>query len=154
MQRPPHPPNESVLARGLGTYMLWVGLLLGGVCAGARVAAATGAATRERRVADDGLHHPGLSQMGNALAVRSERESLFKHRACSATCRCCGAVLLTFVLQMAVVYVPFMQRIFGTQALTLGQFLLSLALSSIVFIAVELSKLLRRWRERKAAEAA
>ena len=53
-----------------------------------------------------------LSQMGHALAVRS-RESLFKVGLLSNKALL-GAVLLTFVLQMAVVYVPFLQNLFKT----------------------------------------
>ena len=44
-----------------------------------------------------------LSQMGHALAVRSSRDSLFKIGLLSNK-PLLGAVLLTFVLQMAVVY--------------------------------------------------
>jgi len=62
-----------------------------------------------------------------------------------------GAVILTFLLQLAVIYVPFLQRIFRTTPLTLGQLVISLLLSSIVFIAVELSKWIRRRRETATA---
>jgi P-type Ca2+ transporter type 2C len=56
-----------------------------------------------------------------------------------------GAVLLTFLLQLAVIYVPFMQAIFSTVALTPMELAISLAVSSIVFIAVEADK----WRRRR-----
>ena len=80
-----------------------------------------------------------LSQMGNALAIRSGRESLFKiglysHKALL------GAVLLTFILQLAVVYLPFMQEIFKTVALPPIALLISLGLSTVVFWGVELEK--------------
>jgi Ca2+-transporting ATPase len=88
-----------------------------------------------------------LSQMGHALAVRS-RDSLFKVGLLSNKALL-GAVLLTFVLQMAVVYVPFLQNLFKTDALSLGELLLSLVLSTVVFWGVELEKwLMRRGKER------
>jgi Ca2+-transporting ATPase len=59
-----------------------------------------------------------------------------------------GAVVLTFALQMAVIYVPFLQNIFDTTALSFGQLMLSLGLSAIIFIVVELSKWIRHLRER------
>ena len=31
MRRPPHPPDEGVLARGLGLQVLWMGLLMAGM---------------------------------------------------------------------------------------------------------------------------
>jgi Ca2+-transporting ATPase len=79
-----------------------------------------------------------LSQMGHALAVRS-RESLFKVGLFSNTALL-GAVLLTFVLQMAVIYVPFLQNLFKTAPLSAGELLLSLVLSTVVFWGVELEK--------------
>jgi Ca2+-transporting ATPase len=60
-----------------------------------------------------------LSQMGNALAVRSDRDSLFPWPALHMAL--VGAVLLTVLLQAAVVYVPFLQDIFGTHALSRSQ---------------------------------
>ena len=57
-----------------------------------------------------------LSQMGHALAIRSGRESFFKIGLFTNKALL-GAVLLTFVLQLVVVYVPFMQDLFKTVAL-------------------------------------
>jgi Ca2+-transporting ATPase len=53
---------------------------------------------------------------------------------------------------MAVLYVPALQPIFKTEALSLDELLLCLALSSVVFIAVEVEKWLRRrgWLYRAA----
>jgi len=89
----------------------------------------------------------GLSQMGNALAVRSDRESLFKLGLLSNKFLL-GAVLLTLVLQMAVIYLPFLQRIFDTTPLDWRELSISLALSTVVFVAVEISKWIKRRRER------
>jgi len=145
MKRPPHPPNESVLARGLGTYLIWVGLLLGTVCLAAEYyARALGEGTWQTMV----FTTLGLSQMGNALAVRSDRESLFTLGLLSNKFLL-GAVLLTFALQMAVIYLPFLQRIFDTSALTLTQLGVSLALSTVVFAAVEMVK----WVQRRGGRA-
>ena len=51
-----------------------------------------------------------------------------------------GAVLLTFALQMGTMYIPALNPIFKTEPLDLDELLLCLALSSIVFIAVEIEK--------------
>lgn len=55
-----------------------------------------------------------------------------------------GAVLLTFALQMATVYVPFLNSILHTMPLTLNLLGLCLILSTVVFFAVELEKWIRR----------
>ena len=144
MKRPPHAPGESILARGLGTYLIWVGLLLGAVCLAAEYFA---------RVLGEGIWQTmvfttlSLSQMGNALAVRSDRESLFKLGLLSNK-PLLGAVLLTLLLQMAVIYLPFLQRIFDTTPLGWRELSISLALSTVVFVAVEMSKWIKRRRER------
>jgi Ca2+-transporting ATPase len=49
-------------------------------------------------------------------------------------------VLLTFALQMAVIYVPFLNRAFSTTPLSLRDLLISVGFGTIVFLAVELFK--------------
>ena len=61
-----------------------------------------------------------------------------------------GAVLLTFLLQLALIYVPFLQNFFSTEALPLNDLLIALAASSLVFVAVEIEKWLRRSRGDEA----
>jgi len=51
-----------------------------------------------------------------------------------------GAVLLTFVLQLTVIYMPFMQELFKTVALPPIDLAISLDLSTVVFWEVELEK--------------
>jgi len=50
------------------------------------------------------------------------------------------------LLQFAVTYIPWLQPIFQTEALTLYGFILVGAASSIVFIAVEIEKIISRKR--------
>ena len=147
MRRPPHEPGESVLARGLGVYVLWVGLLLGAVSLATELFTANLADPVWQTMVFSTL---GLSQMGNAMAVRSDRESLLELGLFS-NLPLVGAVLLTVVLQMIVIYVPFMQRIFGTAALSVGQLLITLTLSSVVLVVVEISKWIARSREAQSA---
>ena len=55
-----------------------------------------------------------------------------------------GAVFLTFVLQMALIYIPALQPIFKTEALSAGELIFTLAMSSVVFFAVEVEKFFKR----------
>jgi Ca2+-transporting ATPase len=89
-----------------------------------------------------------LSQMGNALTIRSERDSLFSIGLLSNRFML-GAVLLTFFLQIAITYVPFLQRIFGTQALTASELAIALLASTVVFVFSELWKWWQRLRKGK-----
>jgi Ca2+-transporting ATPase len=81
--------------------------------------------------------------MGNALAIRSERDSLFQIGLMSNR-PLLGAVLLTLGLQLAVIYTPALQQLFTTVPLSISDLLVSLGLSSVVFWGVELEKGLNR----------
>jgi ATPase, P-type (transporting), HAD superfamily, subfamily IC len=140
MQRPPRPPDESVFAHGMWQHILWAGLLMSGVSLFAQSwAYRTGSAHWQSIV----FTVLTLSQMFHVLAIRSEEESLFRQGVLS-NLPLLGAVLFTFALQMVVLYLPMAQSIFKTAALTMPELLACLALSSVVFIAVEIEKWLRR----------
>jgi len=62
-----------------------------------------------------------------------------------------GAVVLTFLLQVLVIYEPFLQAAFDTVALTGEQFAVTLGLASLILFAVEIEKFIRRRRRRQAA---
>ena len=57
------------------------------------------------------------------------------------------AVILTFVLQLLVIYAPFLQDAFNTTALNAEQLVVSLVLASLVLFAVEIEKWFRRRRK-------
>jgi Ca2+-transporting ATPase len=140
MQRPPRPPNESIFAGGLWQHILWVGLLMGGVSLVTEMWAYQANQEQWQTMVFTVLT---LSQMGNVLAIRSEQDSFFQ-RGPLSNVWLLGAVLLTFALQMATIYMPFLNPIFHTMPLTLDQLGLCLLLSTVVFFAVELEKWIRR----------
>jgi len=84
-----------------------------------------------------------LSQMGHALAVRSESESLFKLGLFSNKLLL-SAVTLTFVLQFGITYWEPAQAWFGTMSLPPFELAISLGLSVVVFGAVEVEKWFKR----------
>jgi Ca2+-transporting ATPase len=146
MRRPPYHPQESIFGRGLGRHVLWVGLLMGFVSLGVGFWAWQVNRSSWQTMLFTTLT---LSQMGHAMAVRSDRDSLFKIGLLSNR-PLLGAVLLTFILQMAVVYVPLAQGLLNTEALTWEELLLCLVLSTIVFWGVEIEKwLVRRLMRRE-----
>jgi Ca2+-transporting ATPase len=145
MQRPPYPPDENVFGRGMARQILWVGILMGFISLGAGYYYWSQGNPNWQTIIFTTLV---LSQMGNALALRSERESLFKIGLLSNKSML-NAVLLTLVLQLAVIYVPFLQSVFKTNALTWQELLISLLLSTIVFWAVEFEKWFKRRSDRK-----
>ena len=142
MTRPPRDPKESIFAHGLGIQVIWVGLLMGLVSLFTQAwAIRTGHENWQTMV----FTVLCLSQMGNVLAIRSEKESLFSQGLLS-NMPLFGAFILTFALQMATIYIPFLNPIFKTKPLTVGELMTTLLLSSVVFFAVETDKFLRRKR--------
>ena len=85
-----------------------------------------------------------FSQMALALGVRSESRALWTV-GLRLEPAMLGAVLLTIVLQLAVVYVPVLQTIFGTTALPVSDLLIALGAAVAVLLLVELWK----WGNRR-----
>jgi len=142
MERPPRHPQESVFAQGLGAHIVWVGLLMGFASLVTQAwAIKTGHAHWQTMV----FTVLCLNQMGHVLAIRSERESLFSLGLLSNR-PLLAAFLLTFGLQMATIYVPFLNPVFKTEPLTAEELAIALALSCVVFIAVEIEKFIKRRR--------
>ena len=146
MAKPPRHPQESIFAHGLGISIIWVGLLMGIVCIATQWWGISTGIDRWQTMVFTVLC---LSQLGNVLAIRSETQSLFGQGLFSNK-PMAGALGLTVALQMATIYVPVLNPIFHTTPLTLRELLLTLALSSIVFFAVEIEKLVRRTKARHA----
>jgi Ca2+-transporting ATPase len=142
MRRPPRPPAESIFAHGMWQHIVWVGLLIGACCL-----LSQGIALHM------GWHWQTVvftvltfSQLGHALAIRSERDSLFA-QGLRSNLSLLGAVLFTVALQLATIYVPVLNGVFKTDPLSLLELLFCLAMSAVVFVAVEIEKwLVRRGR--------
>ena len=142
MEKPPRHPQESIFAHGLGIHIIWVGLLMGAVSIGSQAWAISLGIDHWQTMVFTVLC---LSQIGHVLAIRSEKESLFRQGLFSNK-PLLGACTLTFALQMATVYVPFLNPVFHTAPLTLKELFITLAFSSVVFIAVETEKHFKRWK--------
>ncbi len=146
LNRPPRKTNDSIFANGVGTHIIWVGLLMGAVCLATQAWATHVGNNKWQTMVFTVLC---LSQIGHSLAIRSNWRSLFQ-QGIFGNKQLIGAVALTFVLQMAVTYIPFLQEIFRTQSLTVFELLICLGLSSIVFWAVEIEKWIKRSVRKKS----
>jgi P-type Ca2+ transporter type 2C len=144
MDRPPYPPNESVFSRGIGRDIIWVGLLMGlTFLAMGYWAESLGWENWQTMV----FATLAFSRITLALAMRSERDLLVRKGLLSNKA-ILASVLLTFALQMAVIYTPWLQPIFQTRSLSRQELLICLALSTIGFWAVEIQKLVLQQRSR------
>ena len=145
MRRPPYPPNESVFSRGVGRDIIWVGLLMGITFLGLGYWVWMLGWENWQTMVFATL---AFSRISLALTMRSERDSLFKYGILSNR-PMLAAVLLTFALQLAVIYIPWIEPIFRTNALSGQELLICLATSTIGFWAVEVEKWVLRKRRPK-----
>ena len=139
MNRPPRPPQEGVFDNGRGIHMIWVGILMAVI-----------ALSLQGWAIQNGLHWQTIvfnvlcfSQLGHLMAIRCEKQSLFKVGLFSNK-RLLGAVTITVLLQLSITYTPFLQRIFMTEALTKKEFAIVCLASTLIFIAVEIEKIIFR----------
>lgn len=140
MKRPPRKTDESLFSDGIGYHIAWVGLLMAGVTLGVQAWAIDDKDSHWQTMVFTVL---SLSQLGHVLAIRSERQFLFS-QGLFTNLPLLGAVLLTFLLQLGVIYLPFANDIFRTQPLSLTELLICIAASAVVFHAVELEKWIKK----------
>lgn len=140
MRRPPYPPEENVFARGVGRDIIIMGFLMGIVSLGVGFWYwGLGRETWQTMI----FTTLTLSEMGYVMAIRSRKDSLFSIGPLTNRALV-GAVGLTTILQLAVIYVPFLQELFNTVSLPLTDLLIALAFSTILFWAAEFQKFILR----------
>ena len=140
MRRPPRPAQESIFAHGMWQHMLWVGLLMAACTLMVQAWALHSGSAHWQTMVFTVLT---ISQLVHVMAIRSEKESLFSiglfsNRPMTLT------IIVTFMLQMATIYVPALNPIFKTEPLDGGELAACLAIASIVLLAVEIEKWLMR----------
>jgi Ca2+-transporting ATPase len=140
MHRNPRPPQESVFARGLGIHVVWVGMLMAALAITTQVVALGNDLPGWQTMV---ISVVAFSQLAHVMAIRSESESIFT-QGLTSNLPLLAAVLATVGLQLALIYVPFLNELFGTQPLTSLELAATFGMGFAVFIAVEVEKFVRR----------
>ncbi len=138
MQRPPRPAGEGVFAHGRATFMLIVGFLAG------IAALAFQAAAVSRDLPWQSMLFTSLvfGRMTVALGVRSGTASFFA-TGLRGNMPLAGAIAFTCAAQLAVVYIPVLQPVFKTQALSGSDLGITVLLSFVPLLIIEIVKLLK-----------
>lgn len=142
MKRPPYKPNESIFARGTGRQILTYGFLV------AVISLISGFIGQRIFAVNNSWQTMifttlTLCQMQLAFSVRSNRDSLFKQGLLSNK-PMFFTILITVTLQMMLIYINPLQVIFKTTSLKASELLICFGLSFVIFIFVEIEKLIRR----------
>jgi Ca2+-transporting ATPase len=149
MERQPARPGESIFARGIGRYILRVGVVF----------ALFVIALMVWSYRTGGPQGPWktmvfttlcLAQMGHALSARSDRPLIQVNPFSNPWLL--WAVILTTSLQLLLLYVPWLAKFFGTVPLTGDNLLVCVGVSLLFFVYLETEKILRQWWSRERAD--
>jgi Ca2+-transporting ATPase len=140
MQRRPRPPEESIFAQGMAGHILWVGLLIGGLTLATQAWTWSQGQAEWQTMVFTVLV---VAQLFHCLAIRSERFSLLGIGLFSNPALVM-AIVITVAAQIAVIYLPFFNTVFRTAPLSAAQLAACFAIGSVVLVAVEVEKYLRR----------
>ena len=142
MRRPPYNSHESIFARGLGFYIIRIGIIFAIITIALMVWAynytqQSGDPERWKTMVFTTLC---LAQMGHALAIRSNTQLTLQLNPFSNP-YVLAAVSLTTILQLMLIYVAPLRSFFNTHLLSLPELAISVGFSALVFVWIELEKL-------------
>ncbi|MCY7331667.1 MAG: cation-translocating P-type ATPase [Pseudanabaena sp. CAN_BIN31] len=151
MKRPPIDPRENIFARGMGLYMVRIGIVLA-IITISMMAWAHGYTTANtfndtyspKRWETMVFTTLCLAQMGHAIAIRSNTQLTIELDP-RTNPYVWGSVIMTTVLQMVLIYVEPFRIFFGTYLITPTELAICFGFSTLMFVWIELEKLVIRW---------
>ena len=148
MERAPAEPGESIFARGIGSYILRIGVVFAVIVIALMLYASVHSRDHWKTMVFTTLC---LAQMGHALSARSDLPLIQVPPFSNPWLL--WAVVLTSGLQLLLLYVPALAKFFGTQPLSGHELMICVAFSLLLFLYLELEKIWRQWRRGLHADA-
>jgi len=148
MQKAPAEPGESIFARGIGRYIIRIGIVFAVIVIGLMLYASGHSGEHWKTMVFTTLC---LAQMGHALSARSDLPLL--QVAPFSNPWLLWAVALTTGLQLLLLYVPALSGFFGTTALSASDLGVCIGFSLLFFLYLELEKIWRLWRRQASSDA-
>ncbi len=156
MKRPPFSPRESIFARGLGFYMIRIGIVFAIIS----IALMAWAYNYCQQLSGDPTNPDPrwktmvfttlcIAQMGHAIAIRSNNRLTIEMNPFS-NIFVLAAVVVTTILQLLLIYIPPLRNFFGTNFLTLEELGVCIGFSALMFVWIELEKIFLRIVGKKA----
>ena len=150
MDRPPNHPGESIFARGLGAYIVRIGIVLAILSIATMVWAYNHTTTNFGNGLDADRWKTivfttlCLAQMGHAIAIRSNNRLTIELNPFT-NLYVWGAVIITSILQLLLVYVAPLRDFFGTHYLPFNELMVCVGVSALMFVWIEMEKLFFRF---------
>jgi Ca2+-transporting ATPase len=147
MQRPPRDPKDGIFAGGVGFDVAYQGffvtlLTMAAFFVGERIQNGAWAIANSTDGTTMAFLTLSMAEIFHSFNMRSQRQSLF-----SMKCQnkyLWGAAILSLVLTILVLYVPFLQRAFGFEHISVVEYGIALALAFLIIPMVEVVKAIQR----------
>ena len=149
MNRPPRNSKDGIFSGGLGFDVIYQGILVTFLTIASYIIGHCFEAGRFEMpvgVSPDGMSMAFLTmsmcEIFHSFNLRSQRKSIFRLKSHNKILW--AAMLGSFLLTLALLYVPFLRSAFGFEYISLTEFAVALALAFLVIPIVEIVKLIQR----------
>lgn len=152
MKRSPRNSKESIFHGGVGIDIIWQGCMIAAITVVAYVVGHyIESGVWEFVNSPDGMTMAfltmSMAEIFHSFNLRSRRKSIFTIK--SQNKFLWGAMLVSILLTLAVIYIPFLSNAFDLETISLTEYLVSILISLTVIPIVELVKFFQRKYESK-----
>lgn len=153
MNRPPRDSREGIFARGLGTDVIWQGIMITTVTVLAYfIGHYMEAGVFEIAESPDGMTMAfltlSMSEMFHSVNMRSRRHSVFQIKHHNKFLY--GAMIASFLLTTSVIFIPPLAEAFQFESISAAEYLVAMGLGLVVIPIVEVVKLFQRFSDKRA----
>ena len=147
MKRKPRKTDDSVFADGAGVDMIWQGIVMAILVA---ISFFMGEFLENGRfLLAESKHGMSMAfltmnfaEMFHAVCMRSQRKSIFKLN--SFNWWLLGAIVLTIIFTIGVIYIPFFVNLFGFESINFTEFMVAFSLAFAIIPIIEIVKFFER----------
>lgn len=152
MQRPPRNPRDGVFAGGVGFDVAYQGFLvtlltLAAYFIGERIQNGAWAIVNSTDGTTMAFLTMSMAEIFHSFNMRSQRQSIF-----AMNCQnkyLWGAAILSLVLTLVVLYVPFLREAFSFEHISIFEYCVGLALAFMIIPLVEIVKAIQRGTRKR-----
>ena len=142
MKKKPRPSGESLFAHGLAFDILFQGLIVGLLSIASYLLSIHVFTLTEKEAMTMAFLTLSSTEIFQALNMRSNKKSLFELHYFNYYLL--GTMIISFVLSVIIIYVPFINHIFDFAPLDFKMFILAIGLGISIIPLVELYKLIKK----------
>lgn len=142
MNKPPRASKENIFAGGLGTEVIWQGVVIGLLTLWSFFVGNAQTHTIGMTMAFLTL---SMCEIFHSLNMRSRDKSIFALKTHNKFLY--GAIILSFILTIAVIYIPGLNSAFQMTALSAANILKALSIAIIIIPIVEIAKFIKNTRK-------